>query len=178
MNADQLFNEAFNKVMANYTSNIFYLERDLVYIIQKEIWSVIHEKGLPYHCFHEHTISGKGVDLAITTGVGNGIDPELIVEFKYLPDRKRRDKDIVKEKFNQVAIGDIIKDIDAINRLRQSTKAKFLYAIFVDEGGYFETEYTNRKSPNFLRLNNDCSRVKINDKTVVYSSRLASESVV
>lgn len=121
----------------------FYTERDFIWTCHKEILKGLGlENSTKYQIQYEYPIQGQNddvkktyyVDLAIVTKQ-NG-HPELLLEFKYEPDRTRAE--IYYKKFPVVTLGGIYKDLDkiaAINYLHRETKCLF---ILLDEGNHFK----------------------------------------
>jgi len=136
----ELFEQTISWLRDNYNKYTFFVERDIVWTIQTQMWKSIREMHLPCRVFNEYPmIAGKRqVDLAI---VDLKDQVEVAVEFKYEPSRARTGKDIdpKKTKFPVTEWNrGVAEDIAKIHQYVVDEQACFAYSIFVDEGGYFK----------------------------------------
>lgn len=142
---DGLFFEVISEIKRNYPDFGFYMERDLVWTIQKMLLHRITKNNLPYNVYNDYPIEkgerrSKSVDLAV---VGRGIDyhdildqkvsAELVVEFKFEPSRMR--KDICTHRLPVVFWSEVVEDINRVKRFFSHNKAKSAIAVFIDEYG-------------------------------------------
>jgi hypothetical protein len=154
-----LFNETMKYIENNYDNFNFFVERDIVWTIQKYMANLISINKLPYEIYNDYPIvkgkqRSKSVDLAI---VKNGIlykdvldgkqQIELAIEFKYEPSKMR--KDICTHKLPVVFWNKVIEDVDRINNFVTTGTAKNAIAIFIDEYGRYKK--TNYKYTNISR---------------------------
>lgn len=122
----------------NYSSFIFYTERDIVWTVQTKIIKQIRENNLPFQVFNDYPMlssrhRGLSTDIAILDKERHTV--ELAIEFKYEPAHLR--VDIPKNKFPVVDWFAVEKDIARIDEFVQAGKAKIGISILVDEGGFF-----------------------------------------
>jgi hypothetical protein len=139
--SDELFLSAIGWLKENYCGFRFFVERDVVWTVQKRILELVEQKGIPYRVFNDYPIlPGKGrrsrsVDLAI---VSQDETIEVAAEFKYEPSRRRHD--ICRHKLpvvfwtGEYGVG---KDIERIQDFISAGKAQIAYSIFIDEGGRY-----------------------------------------
>ena len=135
--AVSLFTGALHWLESNYGDFSFNLERDLVWTIQSHLWAKIREGGFDYGVYNDYPmLPGKrralSADLVLRQADGQVV---IAAEFKYEPDHQRND--LLGHKFPVVGWADPIRDIERIARFVEAGKAKFAYAIFIDEGGHF-----------------------------------------
>ena len=137
--AEELFENTIAWLKHEYNGFQFFVERDVVWTLQRHILSVIREQALPCIVFNDYPILPSKrrsicTDLAILSR--NGV-VEVAVEFKYEPAHAR--SDIWPSKFPVVFWGHegVGGDIERIQRFVNESKAKVAYSLFVDEGGYF-----------------------------------------
>lgn len=144
MEASELFENSITWLKDNYSRFQFFVERDIVWTLQKYLLSRIKEYGLPFRVFNDYPIlPGKRhsfcVDLAILNTDGL---VEVAAEFKYEPSHKRGDIWPTKFKPSVVFWSDdsVGKDVKRVQDYVVMGKAKVAYAVFIDEGGYFSSK--------------------------------------
>ena len=86
---DELFTAALHWLRAHYADKPFFVERDLVWTLQKRLLQLIRERQLPYTVTNDvpllpGTCRGRSADLVIRDGSGA---VALAAEFKYEPTR-------------------------------------------------------------------------------------------
>jgi len=172
MNADKVFKIALRYLRKNYINFCFFVERDLVWIIQLCLIKIIQKFQFPYKVFYNYSFEkNEFVDLVILNE--NGF-VEVAAEFKYEPSHKR--KDIPESRFPVCSWNEICKDVKRAQELINNKKVKIAYAILIDEGGYWYSkknkkcfsvgEWINWKNDiwvHIVRISLD-EEVKIGDK--------------
>lgn len=159
MDASELFENSIAWLKENYAQFQFFVERDVVWTIQKYLIRQIKEQSLPFRVFNDYPIlSGNRrsicVDLAILN-MDNLV--EVAAEFKYEPSHERKYKasqgkegDIWHTKFGPTVVfwGDdgVGKDIKRIQNYVDIGKAKAAYAVFIDEGSHFSSKLPHHGS--------------------------------
>lgn len=137
----ELFLSTMEWLKENYFSFRFFMERDVVWTVQKHIIELVEQKGIPYQVFNDYPIlPGKGrrsrsVDLAI---VNQGQIIEVAAEFKYEPSHRRQD--ICRHKLPVVFWTEksgVGKDVERVRDFIAAGKAKIAYSVFIDEGGHY-----------------------------------------
>jgi len=141
--ATELFENTIEWLKENYGNFIFFLERNLVWTVQKHIIELIKKNNLPFKIFNYYPIlPGKRrhlcTDLAI---LSLNKTLEIAVEFKYEPSHYR--DDILQSKLPVVFWGKdgVGKDIKRIKEYIDKGKAEITYLVFIDEGGHFRHKY-------------------------------------
>lgn len=137
--AFELFEDALGWLRDNYASFCFFTERDVVWTIQTQIIKQINEGTLPYKVFNDYPmLKGNRRSLSADLVILNSNDNvEVAVEFKYEPAHERGDVDILTQKFPVVTWDSVRKDVDRIYEFIAQGKARYTYAVFIDEGGFF-----------------------------------------
>lgn len=90
--AAQMFEDAIRWLRETYDDRPFFVERDVVYTVQLQLWQRIREHGLDWSLFNDYPmIPGPrrhlSADLAIRSGGG---DVLLAAEFKFEPVHQRK----------------------------------------------------------------------------------------
>lgn len=141
--AKKLFDQALDWFRVNYGEYEFFMERDLVWVLQQKIWEMIDEDGVPLEVYHNFSIADVQTDLAL---LNKENEVELAIEFKYEPDHRRRGFLLTRFPvvFWREGVG---KDVERAKQYVKQEKAKIAIAIFVDEGSYFRHRkpYSNTK---------------------------------
>lgn len=141
MEATALFENAIAWLRENYAAFQFFVERDVVWTLQKHLISQIKEQSLPYRVFNDYPIlPGRRrslcADLAILNMDGSA---EVAAEFKYEPSHKR--SDIWPTKFGPSVVfwgsDGVGKDVERIKAFVDQGKTKVAYSVFLDENGFF-----------------------------------------
>jgi hypothetical protein len=137
--AEQFFDETLAWLETTYWEHSFYLERDIVWTVQRELTRRIIEAQSHYLVHNDYPmIPGNRRSLSTDIAV---VEPSgavaLAVEFKYEPSHSR--PDLLQAKLPVVFWGSdgVAKDIARIREYVQIKKARTAIAIFIDEGGYF-----------------------------------------
>lgn len=136
MESEAIFLDAMKWLRDHYGEFRFFMERDVVWTVQNKITELIG--GKPYKVFSEYSVfrdvkNSQRSDLVI---LNNHDEIEVVAEFKYEPNHNR--KDIPKGKLKQPVVfwkEGVVKDIERLQRLK--IRAKIVYAILIDEDGYF-----------------------------------------
>ena len=141
MEAIALFENAIIWLRENYATFQFFVERDVVWTLQKYLISQIKEQNLPYRVFNDFPIlpgSRRSLctDLAILNVNGS---VEVAAELKYEPSHNR--SDIWPTKFGPTVVfwssDGVGKDIGRIKEFVTQEKTKVAYSVFIDENGFF-----------------------------------------
>ncbi|GLB59186.1 hypothetical protein [Cytobacillus sp. NCCP-133] len=136
MKAEELFLEAINRLRKDYNNYKFYVERDIVLTVQTMMNKLIDQYNCPLQVHNDFSILPKQrADLVV---LGEDMQIELAVEFKYEPSHRRTD--IVPTKFPVASWSEIGKDIDRIQRYVLEADAYIAYSILIDEGGHFRSK--------------------------------------
>jgi hypothetical protein len=140
--AEDLFNETLAWLESHYWDHPFFLERDLVWTVQRDLTLRINQAGAAFRVHNDYPmIAGPRRSLSADIALLdlNGV-VELAVEFKYEPSHKRLE--LLQSKFPVVFWGadGVGKDVARVQQYVQLQKAKVAIAVFIDEDGYF----TNR----------------------------------
>ncbi len=135
MTAEDYFLEALDWLAATYRDTPFWTERDIVYVLQRQLSDQLQRRNGAWRVFNGHRIN-PGETPAMSTDlvmVGPSGEVSLGAEFKYEPCHRR--PDIAKGKFPVTVWADVVKDT---LRARQMVNrgAEAAYAICVDEGGW------------------------------------------
>jgi hypothetical protein len=135
--AARVFEESIAWLGDTYDERPFFVERDVVYAVQVQVWSLIRERGLSWEVFNDYPMlpgprRAFSADIAIRDESGQVL---LAAEFKYEPDHSR--PDLLAHKFPVVAFESVLKDVDRIKQFVEAGKAAIAYAVFVDEGTFF-----------------------------------------
>jgi hypothetical protein len=138
--ASALFEEVIAWLRDNYGNYRFYMERDLVWTVQERLRSIIEARTLRYRVFHHFPLfpgSGKVVDCDLAL-VRQDNSVAVAAEFKYEPSHGRKDRDIWRTKFPVVFWNEGVgHDIERIQGFATHEATTTVYAIFIDEGGFF-----------------------------------------
>jgi hypothetical protein len=138
--AEHTFNDALRWLRESYSSHVFYLERDVVFVIQTYLRRAIDAHKMPLAVFNDYPMlpgprRSFSADLVLRTTTPD----ETIVlaaEFKYEPSHRRAD--ILARKLPVVVWSDVLKDITRIEAFVTQGKTPVGYAVCLDEGGFFE----------------------------------------
>lgn len=148
----QLAESVLNDIKENYSNNKFYTERDIVWTFQRKLMDKINKDRLPFKVINDYGLlkapnRSKSVDLAIINNNAGAINrwqkAELVIEFKYEPNKNRAGDDIPACKFPVTSWGSILKDIDRIKEFKTNKLTEIAISILFDEGG----RYINRTIP-------------------------------
>lgn len=136
MDATGLFDDTIAWLRQNYSSFLFFVERDIVWTVQTRIIKRIGLENLEYRIYHNFPLlPGKKADLAI---LRQDDSVALVAEFKYEPSHDRNFKDFLPTKLPVVFWEDGVgKDMIRIREFVDSGKTDAARMLFVDEGGYF-----------------------------------------
>ena len=139
--AEELFEYALEWLRAHYAEFHFYVERDIVWTMQRHLQDEIITLDLPFRVFNDYPmLPGKRRSLSADLVI---LDSEnhirVAIEFKYEPAHEREGVDISTGKFPVVCWGSdgVSKDIARIREFIAMGKAMAAYAVFIDEGGAF-----------------------------------------
>lgn len=137
--ATRVFEDSIDWLRQNYSSFGFFVERDVVWILQRRIAELIRARALPYRVFNDYGIlPGNRRSLSADIAILNADNEvEVAAEFKYEPSHKRTD--IWRNKFPVVFWDDegVGKDVKRVREFVEKRTARVAYAIFIDEGGAF-----------------------------------------
>jgi hypothetical protein len=134
--AESLFQAGLEWLADTYSERVFYVERDVVYVMQTKLVDMVLQVETPWLVYNDYPmIAGPrrslSADLAIVNSMG---DVLVAAEFKYEPCHRRHD--VLRNKLPVVAWADVLKDTVRTQRFVGDGKAAVAYAICVDEGGY------------------------------------------
>jgi hypothetical protein len=143
--SQELFEEALNWLRQTYYEHRFFVERDVVWTLQKRLLSFVDKHRLPYRIYNDYPIpleNGRKrlVDLCI-------LDKDSLIllasEFKYEPDHARDDISSPKPKSSRFPVVEwgkdgVARDIDRIKEFIKEGKCQYAWSIFIDEGGRFK----------------------------------------
>jgi len=137
--AEHLANLALAWLRDHYNDHCFFLERDVVWTLQRRIESNIRESNSQLRVFNDYPMipgprRSLSTDLAIVSAQ-NCV--ELAIEFKYEPCHRRTD--LLKQKLPVVIWGTegVRKDVERVRQYVGSGKAQTARSYFIDEGGFF-----------------------------------------
>lgn len=120
---------------AHYWDQPFWMERDLVWALQKNLGSRLHNDAHGAQVVHNLRTAVGHVDLAI---VRNGV-PLVAVECKYEPARSR--PDFAASRLEQAVVfwdrAGVLEDVRRAVRVVAAGDVAVAYAVFLDEGGRF-----------------------------------------
>ena len=126
-------------LIENYDCFDFFVERDVVWTLQKWLTNIIREKHLPLRVFNDFPmLPGRRRSLSTDLAI---VDQErrvlLAAELKYEPSHARTD--ILESKFPVVSWGKdgVGKDVERVREFVASDRTAIAYAYFIDEGGHF-----------------------------------------
>jgi hypothetical protein len=147
MNSVELFENSLGWLKKNYSRFRFYLERDIVYMLQTYLNDVIDKNSLPFKVYNDYPIL-PGIkrhlcaDLVIKTNNKKSEIIDIAAEFKYEPDHKRKNKDILESKLRPTVVfwdgkSSVLEDIERARKYVRMNKANHAYSIFIDEGRCF-----------------------------------------
>ena len=139
--AADLFKAAIEWLRKSYSQHRFFVERDVVWTVQKHLMKEISRQDLPYRVFNDFPIlqgprRGISADLVL---LGKKDTVELAAEFKYEPSHRRANVDIWHTKFPVVFWGSegVAKDIGRIREFVKKGHVQVAFSLFIDEGSYF-----------------------------------------
>ena len=145
--AKQLFWVAVDWLRESYSEHRFFLERDVVWTVQKRLFGEIKRQGLPYRVFNDFPIQkgkrrGISADLVL---LGPEDTVEVAAEFKYEPAHCRATRDIWDSKFSPSVVfwkskkdPDVADDITRVQKFVKCGRAQYACSLFIDEGCYFK----------------------------------------
>ena len=115
----------------------FFVQRDVVWTVQKRLIEQAAARHRPYRVCHNHTMpDGKHVDLALIDYVGQ---VALAIEFQYEPDHERTE-DFTPGKLDPSVVDwndGVGNDVERVCRFVRKGCAKRAVSVFFDEGGHF-----------------------------------------
>ena len=154
MNAIDLFDDALKWLANRYNEYKFFTERDIAWTLQNHLADEIAGKNLPYKVYNDWPIlpgpkRSYCADLVIKTNA----HIELAVELKYEPDHKRQEFSKGKLNPSRVCWGlksgttSVEADMGKANKYVSEHVAKTAYAIFIDEGRWFQKKKRYAERP-------------------------------
>ena len=128
-----------------YWSHDFYLERDVVWTVQKRLQRLISSEQMPLRVFNDYPIApGNRRSLCVDIAILRDKNVLLAIEFKYEPDHRRgigNDAEILPSKFDPSVVlwgkDGVLKDIERCQSYVANGKSEAAVSLFVDEGGCF-----------------------------------------
>ena len=134
-----IFASALSWLRDTYSAHSFYVERDLVWTLQKHLVERAAQHRAPLRIFNDYPVlpgkhRGLSADLVLVDNIGAVL---LATEFKYEPGHLR--PDIQKQKLPVVFWGadGVAKDVARISEFVESGRSAAACALFLDEGRYF-----------------------------------------
>lgn len=139
MNASWLVETAIDRLRENYWRVPFYVERDIVWTVQRELQALCIEHAPELRVHNDFPILPGNrralcVDLAL---VDENHTIHAAIEFKYEPSHLRGGVDIWPTKFPVVFWSSVLADITRAERFVADGRSPIGYAILIDEGGHF-----------------------------------------
>jgi len=134
--AEDLFLHAMNEFGLSYGEQVFHVERDIVYTVQRLLNRLIVERDAQLIVYNDYPMlpgprRSLSADLALLDPAGR---VAVAAEFKYEPCHRR--SDVLKNKLPVTVWADIVKDTARIREFVDQAKTAIGYAIVIDEGGY------------------------------------------
>lgn len=143
---EKLFELTLEWLKSNYGNYDFFVERDLVWVIQRKLHETISKNNLPFEVYNDFPMikterRSLTTDLAILSKQN---EVELAIEFKYEPDHQRgtdRNGNIWPSKLSPSVVfwgkEGVKKDVEKARKYVGQKRAKVAVTVFVDEGGFF-----------------------------------------
>jgi len=134
-----LFEEAIAWLQEHYDEFEFWVERDLVWIVQSRLRQVIGERRLPYRVFNDYPLlpgarRARSADVVIRDAHETVL---VAVEFKYEPSHRRAEMLPGKLPVVLWGVEGVAKDVMRIREFVEQGAARTAFAVFVDEGRFF-----------------------------------------
>lgn len=132
-----LVEDALRWLQAHYTDQRFYVERDIVWTLQRWLGTEARRRGLPVSIYNDYPTEpgprrALSADLAL---VAEGPVPEVVMELKYEPSHRRTD--ITAGKFPVVGgWSAVVSDASRVTTWVADGRARSGAAVFIDEGGW------------------------------------------
>jgi hypothetical protein len=144
----QLVEDSLAWLRTSYGEHRFFLERDIVWTVQRKIAQLLVERRLHFRVFNDDPIV-PGPRRSLTTDVAI-VDCDGVIgvamEFKYEPSHVRRDVDIWPSKFMPTVVfwgkEGVGGDITRVQNFVAEGRARFACSVFIDEGNYFHSRYS------------------------------------
>lgn len=130
-----LFEDAIGWLNQHYAEFHFFLERDVVWTIQKHLLEAIDAHRLPYRVNYNHDLLGSKQHWADLTIINSNCSVEVAIEVKYEPSHQR--EDISHTKLPVVEWPSVCRDVSRVQRYVNEGKAISAYSFFLDEGRFF-----------------------------------------
>lgn len=133
--AQTLMLDGLSWLQDSYDQHRFFVERDLVWTLQRWLLRETDARGLPFRIFNDYGVEpgprrSLSADLAI---LGDSKVPLLAAEFKFEPSHRRNDID--RRKFPVTDWDGICHDVERIRRWVHGGFIGEGIAVFIDEGG-------------------------------------------
>jgi hypothetical protein len=135
--ARRLLNDALDWLRFTYPEHRIFVERDLVWTLQKWLLREASARGLPLRVFNDYGVEpgrrrSLGADLALVP-LDSPV-PLVVAEFKFEPSHRRADID--RKKLPVVGWHGVVGDVARIRRWVGGGMTREGLAVFVDEGGF------------------------------------------
>lgn len=138
------FDRCLDWLRETYWEHRFFVERDLVWTLQKRLRLTLAEVDQSYRVFNDYPIMpGNRRALCTDLAILRGQTVELSVEFKYEPDHRRggATSEIWPTKLNPSVVfwgkDGVLKDVDRCRKYVAEDRCESATSIFIDEGGLF-----------------------------------------
>ncbi len=132
---EELVESSLGWLSEHYWDQPFWLERDLVWMLQKCLADAAERTEAGVRVLHNFRTSAGHVDLAVV----REDQPLIIIECKYEPARNR--PDFVSQRLDQPVVfwdhNGVLEDIRRVTTAVAAGEAAAGYALFFDEGGRF-----------------------------------------
>lgn len=139
--ASVLFEEALDWLREDYGQFEFWVERDVVWTVQRRLRSLISERSLPFEVFNDYPLlPGPRRAFSADLVIRNASKEVLVAaEFKYEPSHLRTEFVALPGKLPVVFWGSdgVAKDVARIREFVEAGVARAGFAVFIDEGRYF-----------------------------------------
>lgn len=141
-----LAEQGLDRLHATYWDHGFFVERDVVWTLQRWLRETVRREGLPFRIFHDYPIVPKPrralcTDLAILTDAG---EVAVAVEIKYEPDHARGVGDAAEiwpTKLNPSVVfwgkDGVLHDVERCQHFVAEDRCQTAMSLFIDEGGAF-----------------------------------------
>lgn len=148
--ADRLVKEALGALGETYGEQVFYVERDIVWTVQRRLTSLVSGSGRPWRVYNDYPMirgprRATSADLVITDATSRVL---AAVEFKYEPCHRR--VDLLKAKLPVTSWSEIVHDTDRVRDFVGRGITPVAFAVVIDEGAYLARRdlsvYADRES--------------------------------
>ena len=133
----ELFRESLTWLRKTWCGHQFFVQRDVVWTLQKHLIDAVAARHLPYRVCHNYTMwKGSRTALALVGGDGR---VTLAVEFQYEPNHDRADE-FTPGKFDPSVVDwndGVGFGVKRVHEFVAKGLAEGAVSLFFDEGGHF-----------------------------------------